>query len=86
MCGGENVNMRLFCVKGKTGTSVRRVRWGVGFVCRDKGVCMEEETGVVEREPGVYGRRESRMWRERKICGCFWVCYDKVCVCIEARV
>ena len=29
MCGGENVNMRLFCVKGKTGTSVRRVRWGV---------------------------------------------------------
>ena len=29
MCGGEDVNMRLFCVKGKTGTSVRKVRWGV---------------------------------------------------------
>ena len=37
------------------------------FVCRNKGVCMEEETRVVEREPGVYGRRESRMWRERKM-------------------
>ena len=41
---------------------------------------MEEDTGVVEREPGVYGRRESRMWKERKMCGCFCVCYDMVCV------
>ena len=57
------------------------------FVCRNKGVCMEEETRVVEREPGVYGRRESRMWRERKIVGvsvfgmigCVCVC---VCVCV----
>jgi len=54
------------------------------FVCRNKGVCMEEETRVVEREPGVYGRRESSMWRERKIvgvsvfgmigCVCVYVC------------
>lgn len=29
VCRGEGVNMRLFCAKGKTGTSVRRVRWGV---------------------------------------------------------
>jgi len=40
------------------------------FVCRNKGVCMEEETRVVEREPGVYGRRESSMWRERWKCLC----------------
>lgn len=29
VCGGEGVNMRLLCVKRKTGTSVRRARWGV---------------------------------------------------------
>ena len=43
-------------------------------------VCVEKETGVVEREPGVYGRRESRMWKERKMCGCFCACYHRVCV------
>jgi len=53
---------------------------------------MEEETRVVEREPGVYGRRESSMWRERKIvgvsvfgmigCVCVCVCVCCVCVCV----
>jgi len=30
---------------------------------------VEGEMEVVGREPGVYGRRESSMWRERKIVG-----------------
>lgn len=57
VCGGEGINMRLLYVKGKTGTSVRRVRWSVegkmrcqcmfresqGFVGREVAVCVFEE-------------------------------------------
>lgn len=61
------------CVEGERGVCV--------YLYVEIRVCVEEETGVVEREPGVYGRRESRTWRGRKMCGCFCVCYDSVWVC-----